>query len=152
MQATERSGAGIGQGLYSSAANETTYRHLGDIAEASLSAGISIVIDAAFLDRHERDRFRRLAQKLGAGFVILDITAPTEVLRDRITARSRGDDDASDADLAVLDHQRGTADAIGDDELELVVTVATERTVDTSRLADTIRARTDQVSLSSTSS
>jgi hypothetical protein len=152
MQPTERSKAGIEQGLYSRDAGETTYRHLCAMAKASLDAGISVLIDASFLDRRERDRFRSLAAKLNARFVILNLQAPRDVLRDRITERNRRNSDASDADLAVLDHQFATAEALGDDEQRWVVTVATKNPVDASRLAGEIRAKAGQVSLSSTSS
>jgi hypothetical protein len=63
------------------------------------------VIDAAFLKRAERDAFRAIAERLDAPFTILDFHAPLEVLRARITERLARADDASEADLAVLEHQ-----------------------------------------------
>lgn len=152
LQPTERSNAGIDQGIYSADSTEATYRSLGESAEASLDGGIDIIVDASFLNRRERDRFRFLARKLGSRFVILSLQAERDVLRDRITERNQQNNDASDADLAVLEHQLATADAFGADENRFIVTVATEEDHAGNQLADAIRARSIQESLSSTSS
>jgi hypothetical protein len=152
LQPTERPNAGIEQGLYSRESSESTYRRLCESTEAALNGGINVIVDASFLARRERDRFRSLAMKRDARFAVLNLKAPHELLRRRITERNRQNSDASDADLAVLDHQLATADALAGDEDSAIVTVATEGSLDTDRLADAIRARGNQVSLSSTSS
>lgn len=99
------SGSGVGSGLYSAVINAATYRRLGELAQEALRAGFSVVVDAAFLKRAERDAFRAIAERLDAPFVILDFHAPIDVLRARITERLARADDASEADLAVLEHQ-----------------------------------------------
>jgi hypothetical protein len=99
------SGSGVGSGLYTAVINAATYRRLGELAQEALRAGFSVVIDAAFLKRAERDAFRAIAERLDAPFTILDFHAPLEVLRARITERLARADDASEADLAVLEHQ-----------------------------------------------
>jgi len=99
------SGSGVGNGLYSAVINTATYRRLGELAQEALRAGFSVVVDAAFLKRAERDAFRAIAERLDAPFTILDFHAPLEVLRARITERLARADDASEADLAVLEHQ-----------------------------------------------
>jgi predicted kinase len=85
--------------------NAATYRRLGELAQEALRAGFPAVVDAAFLKRAERDAFRAIAERLDAPFTILDFHAPLEVLRARITQRRARADDASEADLAVLEHQ-----------------------------------------------
>jgi hypothetical protein len=99
------SGSGAGGGLYTAVINAATYRRLGELAQEALRAGFPAVVDAAFLKRAERDAFRAIAERLDAPFTILDFHAPLEVLRARITQRLARADDASEADLAVLEHQ-----------------------------------------------
>jgi aminoglycoside phosphotransferase family enzyme/predicted kinase len=99
------SGSGVGSGLYTAVINAATYRRLGELAQEALRAGFPAVVDAAFLKRAERDAFRAIAERLDVPFTILDFHAPLEVLRARITGRLARADDASEADLAVLEHQ-----------------------------------------------
>ena len=95
----------VGSGLYSAVVNAATYRRLGALAQEALRAGFSVVVDAACLKRAEREAFRAIAERNEAPFVILDFHAPLEVLRARVTQRLARADDASEADLAVLEHQ-----------------------------------------------
>jgi hypothetical protein len=99
------SGSGLGSGIYTAEATAATYRRLSELAEDALRAGFSVVVDAAFLRRPERDAFRAIAEALDAPFLILDFHAPPEVLRARIAERLARADDASEADLAVLEQQ-----------------------------------------------
>lgn len=106
------SGSGVGKGLYSAVVNTATYRRLGELAQEALRAGFPVVVDGAFLKRDERDAFRAIAERLEAPFVILDFHAPLEMLRERIALRLARADDASEADLAVLDHQIGAREPL----------------------------------------
>jgi hypothetical protein len=99
------SGSGLGSGLYTAEATAATYRRLGELAQDALRAGFSVVVDAAFLRRPERDAFRAIAEALDVPFLILDFHAPQEVLRARVAERVARADDASEAGLAVLEHQ-----------------------------------------------
>ena len=97
--------SGLASGIYTKEAGAATYRRLGELAQEALCAGFSVVVDAAFLNRPERDAFRTIAEWLDAPFLILDFHAPPEVLRARIAERLARADDASEADLVVLEHQ-----------------------------------------------
>jgi hypothetical protein len=99
------SGSGLGSGIYTAEATAATYRRLGELAQDALRAGFSVVVDAAFLKRAERDSFRAIADRLDAPFLILDFHAPVDVLRARVAERLARADDASEAGLAVLEHQ-----------------------------------------------
>jgi predicted kinase len=116
LAATARAAAAPGEGLYSPDQTDATYARLEALARAVLAAGYAVVIDATFLERPRRDRFRTLAAEAGAAFEIACCRAPVDVLRGRIELRMRKGDDASDADLAVLDRQLAVAEALGDDE------------------------------------
>ena len=106
------SGSGVGKGLYSAVVNTATYRRLGELAQEALRAGFPVVVDGAFLKRAERDAFRAIAEQLEVPFLILDFHAPLEVLRARIELRLARADDASEADLAVLEHQIGAREPL----------------------------------------
>lgn len=125
----------MGQGIYSQEQGERTYQALVETARRVLQDGHSVVVDAACLQRVQRDLFRNLGRELGVPFQIVSIEAPLEVLRRRIRLRQKQARDASEADLAVLDHQLKTQQEIGSDEAD-VLTVASEDRRETSNFFD----------------
>ncbi len=116
MQRNQRSGASINSGIYDASAHQRTYKHLQDTSRMLLRAGWSVIVDAAFLRRDERDDFHALADDCGAGFAILAPQADTDELRRRITARQAGGSDASEATLEVLDKQLQWIEPLCEDE------------------------------------
>lgn len=106
------SGSGLDAGIYTRAAGAATYRRLGALARTIVRAGFPVVIDAAFLERPQRIAFRALAERLEAAFLILDFRAPVPVLRARIARRRARANDASEADVAVLERQLATRDPL----------------------------------------
>jgi aminoglycoside phosphotransferase family enzyme/predicted kinase len=92
----------LGAQAYGSGQSARVYAAVAAIAEAALRAGASVVIDAAFLEETQRAAIQALAAAAGVPFEGVWMEAPPDVLRDRISARR---DDASDADLAVLEGQ-----------------------------------------------
>lgn len=140
LNAAARSGSGVGAGLYTAAASRRTYSALAAIADALLRNGENALIDAAFLERNARLEFRQVAAANAAKFAILDCTASPSELRRRIRARARGGRDASEADVAVLEHQLRTAERLDRAERRHAVTVDTERDIHYPRLAARLRA------------
>jgi len=116
LAALERRSAGVEGGLYTAAASEATYAKLAALAREVLDAGLVAIVDATFLSRGQRDRFRDLARELGVAFAIVDFTAREATLRARIARRTAKGADASDADLAVLEHQLLTQEPLAVDE------------------------------------
>jgi uncharacterized protein len=117
------SGSGLGDGIYSRQASAATYRRLGELAREALRAGYPAVVDAAFLKRSEREAFRAIAERLDAPFVMVDFHAPPEVLRARIEARTIRGNDASEADLAVLERQIAVREPLTPAEMAAAVVV-----------------------------
>ena len=64
-----------------------TYDRLRQLAEEVISAGYSVVVDATFLERAQRDAFRTLAGELNVDFRIVDVQAPHQLLRERVAQR-----------------------------------------------------------------
>jgi hypothetical protein len=98
-----RSSHEAGLNLYTEEASRATYGVLLEKAELALAAGWSVVIDAAFLRRADREQAFELAARHGVAPGILACEAPDAVLRQRLASR-RGD--ASEADAHVLQQLR----------------------------------------------
>ena len=105
-----------GLNLYDREATVRTYDRLFELARMAIGSGYPAVIDAAFLRRDERDRARALAAELAVPFAILACEAPPQALRARLRTRVG---DASEADEAVLERLRATAQPLEADERAL---------------------------------
>lgn len=105
--------------FYGPAAGALTYGSLRERACSLLQAGWTVLVDAAFLRRHERDAFAALARELACPFAILALEAPVAVLRQRIAARQATGTDPSEATLAVLEQQLGWIEPLAADEPRL---------------------------------
>ena len=112
--------------LYTAAASEATYLRLAHLARGTLSAGYPTIVDAAFLRRAERDRMDALARELHLPLSILDCQAPMERLRERVQQRHQTGDDASEADLQVLERLRTEEEALRPDERARAIEVDTD--------------------------
>ena len=124
-----RSGSGMGRGIYTPAANAATYAHLERLARRILASGMPVVVDAAFLKRAEREAFRVLAADMGVPFVILDFTAPAELLAARVATRAAGGRDASEAGVSVIARQLATREPLAPEEMPATFTLDTSRPV-----------------------
>lgn len=119
----------VGQGMYQPDITRETYRRLHAVGYMILDAGCPAILDATFLDFQQRENMRRLAQTMGVPFIILDVQAPDALLRQRISQRQEEQRDASDANLAVLDHQIENRTPLADNELGFRVVVDTSAEV-----------------------
>jgi len=99
-------GQGTSKSLYGSDMTRVTYDRLWDLANMMLQAGYSVVVDATFLERAQRQTFIRLAQERHVSIVILDVWAPDKVLAERIASRVKEQTDASDATIGVMEQQK----------------------------------------------
>ncbi|MFZ2300800.1 MAG: AAA family ATPase [Gallionella sp.] len=124
LDALARSGGGINAGLYTQETSRRTYAHLAHLADGLLEAGWPVIVDAAFLERWQRDLLREIAQRREVPFRILDIRVDHAILRERVGQRTALGTDASEADLRVLQHQIETVQPLGEDELPEVITVS----------------------------
>ncbi len=67
----ERSSSRSDVDLYAPDSTQRTYAHLAQQAARVIEAGFTVLVDATFLKRAQRDAFRRLAARLGVPFTIL---------------------------------------------------------------------------------
>jgi aminoglycoside phosphotransferase family enzyme len=101
--------------IYSADATVHTYARLAELAGAALQSGWSVLVDAAFLKRAERDAFRALAQRMEVPFSILapDSSASPTALARRIGLRQN---DASEATVEIMEQQLRWLEPLGPDE------------------------------------
>ncbi|HBT84241.1 MAG TPA: hypothetical protein DEB35_12935 [Desulfuromonas sp.] len=93
-------------GLYAPQHDRATYARLLDLARTELAAGKSVVVDAAFARRADRDAFRQLAASLHRPCVLLHLRCDAATLRARLDQRQARGDDPSDGRRALLTAQR----------------------------------------------
>ncbi|MGB0911072.1 MAG: AAA family ATPase [Nitrospirales bacterium] len=113
--------------VYSKDSTEATYAHLDALARTILKSAFSVIVDATFLKQSYRDIFATLAQDLHLPFVILDIRAPVATLRKRVEDRLSVGQDASEADISVLEQQLSHDEPFSPTEQPLVLEVETEQ-------------------------
>jgi uncharacterized protein len=106
LAASADSHAGLGRDLYAPGATQQIYERLAGCASSILAGGFPVIVDATFLRRAERRRFRELAAARGVDMVVIPCQAPAAVLEARILERRARRRDASEADIEVLDWQR----------------------------------------------
>jgi hypothetical protein len=128
----------IDAGLYSQQASQQTYEKLAELSSQIIQIGFSVIVDAAFLKYEQRKVFQQLANQLSVPYCILEVTAPVEVLRKRIVARKN---DASDANLDVLEHQLSTLIPLQVEESDATVIINTDNPLDIGSLIDDIHAK-----------
>ena len=120
----------VGVGVYSSDATLHTYAILEDLAKEVLESGYSVIIDATFLTRSQREPFKQLADGLCVPLRILCFHADAAVLRQRIEVRQCQGRDISEADLSVLEHQLDVYAGLDSDEQSYTITIDTQSACD----------------------
>ncbi len=122
--------AALGLDIYTEQASDDTFESLLGRARTSLQAGYPVIVDAAFLQRDRRFRFRELAAELCVPFTILDCEANIDTLRQRVRARAASGADASEADVEVLERQIQSRQPLAAQERACAITVSMDAAVD----------------------
>ena len=98
----------LAKSAYSQEVSDHVYSRLAERAEAALSAGCSVIVDAVFNETGHRRQIEDLAERRGVRLQGLWLDAPADVLLARVAARTG---DASDADAEVVRQQLAGDDA-----------------------------------------
>jgi len=139
LAAEDHGGSAADKNIYSRQATERTYGKLEELAAGVLDSGYPVIVDAAFLQQRERQRFQALAESRRIPFLILECRADPEILRWRIGQRQN---DVSDADLQVLEMQISLWQPLQESEQKYALTVDTGEEVDINALVGRIKAQT----------
>ena len=140
---TTGAATGIDAGLYDPHKSAAVYEQLARHTDTLLQSGYTVIVDACFPKLELRERFSRLAEKNHATFRILDLTAPTETLIERIRARNASGQDASDATIAVLRKQLASAAPLTPGEQAMAIQPAGGSAASPHALAGQIRNSTN---------
>lgn len=137
VKPTDSTTEAVETGIYSPQSSQQTYDRLVELSSLAIAAGYSVIIDAAFLKYEQRKPFQQLAKSLNMSYIIIEVTAPDEVLRQRIQERTN---DVSDADLTVLEHQLANFQPLDESERCMTVSVDTTELLSLDILIDKINA------------
>ena len=111
--------------MYSAEASQRTYERLLCLADTLLLTGYPVIVDATFLLNETRQPFLDMAAAHCAKTIIVECTAPENILRQRVAKRLLANSDASDADVDVLNQQLPTIDRPRDAESAHVLRIDT---------------------------
>ena len=125
----------INTGLYSENVSEKTYAKLLSLASKTIEAGFTVIVDAAFLKFEQRKDFQVLAKSLGIAYIIVELTAPIEILKQRIVARKNN---VSDADLEVLEFQLKNWEPLHNEEKQSSISANTLKPDDIFKLINNL--------------
>ena len=112
--------AAHGAGLYTDEARAANYAALVAEVEGVLEAGQSVIVDATFIRRADRDRVAETARRRGRPYVFLSCQADEALVRARLAAREEGRS-VSDARWDVYLAQCKHCEPFATDERHLVI-------------------------------
>ena len=115
-----------GEGIYDNATNKATYEKLYSIASDNLKKGHSIVVDASFSDKGERQRFYSLGAGLNLPTKFILCVAPDQVIKRRLLDRERMGVGASDGRFDIYEQQKKNYDAL-DRSIEQYIEIDTNQ-------------------------
>ncbi len=143
LERSEQNGA-----LYTEMISQQTYQRLHDLASLCLNEGITVIVDATFLKRCNRELFEELAETLHVSCVILRFSASDEVLNERVRKRYLMGNDASEADSAVLASQQEKQEPLSAGEERLAIDINTGKPVDDAAIAALLESAAARSTLS----
>lgn len=111
---TDQHHAEFGHGIYSDDVSRHTYGRAYELAVSLINTGKSVIIDASFKRRTERQEARQLAQKLDVPFYIIECTCRDEIVKMRLDKRAREKDNASDGRWEIYAAQKDDFDEINE--------------------------------------
>ncbi len=126
--------------IYTGEAGARTFARLEELAGAVLDAGHPVILDATFIRRGLRERFRALAERHGVPFRVIRCEATVGELRRRVEARLAAGTDASEADVAVMESQVAAFERPGASEAAWTLDAGAADEASLARLAGELRA------------
>ncbi len=96
MAPAEKHYEAFGTGIYREEVTRKTYDKAIELASQKLTEGKSIIIDASYRSRADRQRALAAAERLKADFFIIECTCPENIIRKRLDMRTSDKAEASD--------------------------------------------------------
>ena len=129
IEPAERDFSGYDTGIYSESYNRATYGQILKTAENALLSGNSIIIDASFRRKRDREMFRQLAHRHGVRLYFINTICADVLIRERLDKRILRGGEPSDGRWELFYRQKDEFEAITDDEGRYLV-VDTSKSVD----------------------
>ncbi len=98
---------------YSARESSRLFQAVHHLIDNLLRKGISLILDATNLSERHREYLYGMADRLGVKLVLVRVEAPPRVVRERLVRRNRDLGNSSDADWAIYQKMRPTAQRIG---------------------------------------
>ena len=108
----ESSGSDVDSGIYTKEASKITFDHLLNLSSMILESGLSVIVDATFLKRKDREDFEKQAREKGIRYNIIDCQISANQAKNRIKGRAKAGTDASEATVSVLETQLDDIDPL----------------------------------------
>ena len=116
-------------GIYSKEASSLTYGKLVMLAQEVIEKGGSIILDATFSRRHQRDEVIRLARDMDANIIFIECVASYEILKKRLADREKTAC-ISDARLRHLKQLKGHFESLDELQNDMHLKINTEESID----------------------
>ncbi|MCX6179407.1 MAG: AAA family ATPase [Chlorobiales bacterium] len=126
--------------LYSDEMGRQTYERLLHVATLCIDEGLAVIVDATFLKAAKRKLFIELARKLHCPCRILHFHAPRKVLFERVLRRFQIGNDASEADITVLESQLEQQEALTEEENSISIRINTSEPADLSAITTLLQS------------
>jgi predicted kinase len=117
------------QGIYTPEFSRRTYDELLTRAGAALTAGRSVLLDASYQSRAERDRVRSWAAGLGVVVNFVQCICPEEEVKRRLSLRAADPTAASDGRWEILQVQKSRFEPPAELAAAQLLTLTTDRPV-----------------------
>jgi aminoglycoside phosphotransferase family enzyme/predicted kinase len=125
--------APLHEGIYQPEWTEKTYAQLETLTRTTLDAKFSVIVDATFLKKSQRDKFAAIAKEMQIPFCILSCHTAEEKVFERIAKREASQNDHSEAHQAVAEMQYATKDQLTDIEQTMSLSVDTDNPIEIDR-------------------
>jgi hypothetical protein len=129
-------------GLYAPEITARVYRALLDAARCQLVRGRSVILDATYLRRADREAAHHLALESGARFLAVECTLDEDVTRERIEQRVEAGNSWSDGRWPIYLHQKEAREPI--DEVPATQRVAVDTATPIDAQIEAVLARLEE--------
>ena len=109
---TERHPDVFGTGIYSEEITRKTYDRALKLASEKLTGGKSVIIDASYKSRADRQEALAAAERLKADFFIIECICPENIIKERLALRTSDKGEASDGRWEIYHAQKETFESI----------------------------------------
>lgn len=118
------------QGIYSAEFSKKTYDELLKRSEKELSNGKSVVLDASYQEKKERQRVRELAERCACEATFVLCRCPEPLMRDRMETRAKDPNAVSDGRWEIYLLQKEKFQTPDELDTSQLITIDTNRAVD----------------------